>query len=181
LSHMNHFIPVPLCRQAADYTCGVACLQSVLGFYLRDFRQDVLMEEMHVTREGVQISDILVFAKMQGLKVRFVQNMKLCELKKWIDQKVPLILCIQAWDEEADKDYLDEWEDGHYVVACGYSRENVIFMDPATLGNYTYIPESELLSRWHDSRDGITYYNAAILIRSEEEDRYDPNEIRYLG
>ena len=175
MPHLNHFIPVPLCRQAASYTCGVACLQSVLGFYLRDFRQDVLIEEMHVTEEGAKICEMLMFAKMQGLRVRFIQNMKLVELKKWIDQKVPLILPIQAWDEEENKDYLDEWNDGHFVVACGYSREKIIFMDPSTLGNYTYILDNELLSRWHDTRDGITYCNAAIIIRSEK----DRNQIEF--
>jgi predicted double-glycine peptidase len=47
--------------------------------------------------------------------------------------------------------YATGYDEGHYVVAVGYDSQNFYFMDPATLGNYTYIPTAEFASRWHDS------------------------------
>jgi len=47
-------------------------------------------------------------------------------------------------------DWSQDWEDGHYVVGIGYDSNNIYFMDPATMGNYTYIPVDEFLARWHD-------------------------------
>ena len=41
-SMVKNLIRVPLARQNANYTCGVAALQSILGYYNFDKRLDVL-------------------------------------------------------------------------------------------------------------------------------------------
>ncbi len=38
----------------------------------------------------------------------------------------------------------------HYAVAIGYDEKHIYFMDPSTLGHYTFIPIAEFLDRWHD-------------------------------
>lgn len=58
------------------------------------------------------------------------------------------ILIIQAWKDD-NIDYEFDWKDNHYVIACGYDDHRIIFMDSFTLGNYTYISNTELMKRWH--------------------------------
>jgi hypothetical protein len=55
-------------------------------------------------------------------------------------------VAIQAWVDNNDGkfpiDWKNLWDDGHYCVAVGYDEERIFFMDPSTLGHYTYIPIS---------------------------------------
>ena len=50
---IDNFIRVPLTRQATDYTCGVAALQSILYYYGQEFLEDDLMEKLGPTPEMV--------------------------------------------------------------------------------------------------------------------------------
>jgi hypothetical protein len=41
---------------------------------------------------------------------------------------VPVIILIQAWrDEDNLTPWVDDWEDGHYVVVIGYDAQNLYF------------------------------------------------------
>jgi predicted double-glycine peptidase len=77
-----------------------------------------------------------------------IRDLKLC-----LEAGCPVIVALQAWHGDvADPalDYSIEWDDGHYVVVCGMDDERVFFMDPSTLGNYTFLPINAFESRWHD-------------------------------
>jgi len=50
---IQNLIRIPLTRQAADYTCGVAALQSILYYYGQEFLEDDLMEKLGPTPEMV--------------------------------------------------------------------------------------------------------------------------------
>jgi hypothetical protein len=54
-------------------------------------------------------------------------------------------------------------------------------MDPATIGNYTYIPIPEFLDRWHDQdRPRKKLYNFGIVIDGKPP-AYDPEEIKRMN
>ena len=151
VSMVKNLIRVPLTRQNVDYTCGVAALQSILGYYNFDKRLDVLSDEVKPDQEnGTNYLNIASFAKSLGFEVNTRTNMTLDELKRHIDQKKPILLVIQAWADSKSSYSPKQNEDGHYVVAIGYDDKNFYFMDPSTLGHYTYIPTEEFVSRWHD-------------------------------
>lgn len=166
-------IEVPLSRQATDYTCGIASLQSLLGYYGTDVREDVLSKECKSKKStGTKYENIIKCAESYRLTILSKTGMTVEQLKSLIDESKPVILVIQAWRDDPEISWEEDWDDGHYVVAVGYDDLNMYFMDPSTLGNYTYIPLAEFLNRWHDrskkkvlehfgmySTDGIPSYN----------------------
>lgn len=184
-----NLIKVPLCRQGTDYSCGVSSLQSVLYYYysqdseLRWVREDILAKELKTTHNnGTSYKKIAEVSKEKGLNVLVHLNMTLNELKQTLDNKRPVICAIQAWAEDKENtNYKDDWKDGHYVIAIGYDNKNIYFMDPATLGNYTYIPITEFLDRWHDiDEDNNEVVYLGIEIWKNTEPTYNSRMIRKL-
>jgi predicted double-glycine peptidase len=178
LSDAPRLIRVPLTRQSTDYTCGAAALQSILGYYGDEFREDTLAKEMATDPDkGTDYKNIARFAKVRSYKVEILHEMTLDSLKVLLDKGQPVILAIQAWPEKP-VDYSTDWEDGHYVVAVGHDKDRIYFMDPSTLGNYTYIPTKQFLERWHD----VDSFGNEKLIRTgivitKGKPAYDPDAI----
>lgn len=157
-------MPIPLVRQATGYTCGVAALQAVLGYYGVEVREDTLSHAVKSTKQrGTAFSEIALYAAHHGCCVKVQKQMSLGELEELLEQRKPVILAIQAWAEK-ERDYSQDWDDGHYVVAVGCDQQNIYFMDPSTLGRYTFIPKSELESRWHDSDGQAKFERLGIAI-----------------
>jgi predicted double-glycine peptidase len=181
VSEVPNLILVPFTRQGADYTCGVAAVQSIMGYYGLDRRQDILIELLRADAEkGTNYLNILNYAKSQGLEANARTNLTLDDLRGYIDARVPVLIALQAW-MNPPVDW-NTYNEGHYVVAIGYDQKNFYFMDPSTLGHYTYIPTAEFLERWHDHddyqrRDLIHF---GIIMTKTVADQYSPNNITRL-
>lgn len=174
-----HLIKVPLSRQATSYTCGVSALQSVLAFWGEEVREDVLAKSCKSDKRiGTAYQRIADCARSKGFAVEIRKNLQLAELKSILDKKQPVICLIQAWPER-EVNYATDWEDGHYVVAIGYDAHNMYFMDPSTLGHYTYIPTGEFEKRWHDTDGKEKLFNFGMLV-SKDTPRYNPEEVTLL-
>lgn len=160
----RNLIRVPLVRQSTDYTCGVAALQSVLGFYGIDSREDALSKELKTNKvEGTSYHEIAKYCRSHGFQVLVRKGLSFADLKTFLDHGQPVICLIQAWGDDPEK-YASAWDDGHYVVAVGYDSGNFYFMDPSTLGSYTYIPSAEFQSRWHDTDGKERLFNFGMII-----------------
>lgn len=158
-------IEVPQTRQATNYTCGVAVVQSILAYNGFPFREDVLAEKVKANPDrGTAPEAMMSYLAEHGVGTRLVQNMTLADLRGFIDASRPVICFLQAWNEDPAFDYSDAWEDGHYAIAIGYDAERVYFMDPSTIANYTYIPNQKFLSRWHDGDEKRRVYQAGIVV-----------------
>lgn len=178
-----HLLRVPLSRQGHDYTCGVAATQSVLYYYGKEVREDTLAEALGSDPEvGTNYRNIVEYALSEGFNADVQKEMTLEDLKQLIRHKKPVVLLIQAWHGSDPVDDLTDWEDGHYVVAIGYDSKNVYFMDPSTLGNYTFIPVPEFLNRWHDQDPytGEFLIHFGIVIEKGQP-QYNFREIKYLA
>lgn len=177
----DNLIRLPVVRQSTGYTCGVSCVQSILYYNGIDYREDALAEALGSTPEyGTNVEQIISFLNQvsssdgwwlglgtefsDGIGAQRQDDMTLEALCSAIDEGQPVICCIQAWYGESGYDYTDEWECGHYVIAIGYDDDNIYFMDPSTLGNYTYIEKEEFLTRWHDSANGQVCNHLGIVI-----------------
>ncbi|GEM_PF-81446 len=177
----TNIIRVPTCRQGFDYTCGVACVQSIMRYYGEDIREDVLAKELGTTPEdGTNCQKISEYVKSKGYQVELKENANIADLKKAIDSGMPTIVVIQAWKDDPKADYANDWDDGHYVVAIGYDSKKIYFMDPSTLGTYTYILSEEFLKRWHDEVKGKKYVQTMLSIGKSTPPAYRPTEIRKL-
>lgn len=141
----------PLVRQPDAYTCGVAALQSVLHYFGHAVRHDQLSAALGADPvHGTNYQRIAAYARASGLVVEIATGMEVVQLRRLLDEGAPVIVALQAWGATAAGAYEDEWEEGHYVVVVGYDALYFYFMDPSTLGNYTYLPVHDFLARWHD-------------------------------
>jgi predicted double-glycine peptidase len=166
-----NLIKVPRLRQATDYTCGVCALQAILAYYGEDVREDLLAKALRANnRDGTRYKEIADYANRRGYSVEIKKEAAISDLEAFINGGRPTICLIQAWADakpgkENEKiDYTDVWKDGHYVVAIGFDQDNIYFMDPSTVGNYTFIKRAEFLDRWHDTdgREKLSHFAMAI-------------------
>lgn len=147
-------IEFPEFRQAFVYDCGASAFQCILAFFGIDEREEVLLKKLNVDEdEGTSIENIKKVAKNEyDIETKELKNLTIDSLKKLLDRDKPVLMLIQAWPDEEKKDideWEDEWEEGHYVVAIGYTDKEIIFEDPSMVVR-TYIPFDELDKRWHD-------------------------------
>lgn len=179
----GRFISVPLCCQETEYNCGTACVQSILKYYGLDYRQDELIGILHTKPiYGTDYHAILRFMDLIGFKASFFENRSIDYIRYQIDSGVTPLLLIQAWADEG-ADYEADWKDNHYVIACGYEGDRISFMDPYTLGNFTYMETPALMRRWHAAdENNKRYYGAGLTITKDHcPFKYDPRDIKYLG
>jgi predicted double-glycine peptidase len=161
----------PNTRQSFDYSCGSGAVQAVMAYYGKDFRESQLIDLLQTDKdEGTLIKDIVRFINSEGLSAEVKENMTISELFSYIDKNIPVIVMIQAWGNETDftNNYKNSWDDGHFVVAIGYTNKDVLFSDPA-LYNTGYIPISEFSDRWHDYDEGDTKtFHLGIAVYGQE-------------
>lgn len=178
----KNFIKVPLCLQETPYTCGVACVQSLLAGYGVIYHQDTLAEMLKQKPiYGTDFRNIIHLMELLGFQASFHTEMDISHLKEYINSGITPLLIIQAYKED-EIDYIYDWKNSHYVIACGYDEDRIIFMDPWQLGNYTFIPNNELTKRWHSIDQSGTHYHYAGLIISHEHLPliYNPCAIKYM-
>ena len=177
---IDHFIRVPLCHQETPYSCGVACVQSILAGYGIIYTQDVLVERLRQKPiYGTDYKYIIAFMDMLGFHASFHIGMNIDLLKELISNGITPILILQAW-KDIEIDYAYDWKDAHYAIACGYDENRIIFMDPWTLGYYTFIPINMLMKRWHDfdSSGNHSYHSGLIVHHEYLPVVYNPNIIK---
>jgi ABC-type bacteriocin/lantibiotic exporters, contain an N-terminal double-glycine peptidase domain len=176
-------IKIPFCYQETEYTCGVACLQSVLACYGMYYRQSALADVLHTQPIlGTDYKSILYFSELLGLNAKIVENLDIDDLKEYIDKGVTPILIIQAWRLEDDIGYPIDWKNAHYIVACGYYFDGIYAMDPNILGNYAFLPYHDLQERWHAvDKDENRHIKCALIIQNKEYPVvYDSDKIKYI-
>ncbi len=179
----SSFIPVPLCYQETEFTCGIASLQSILARYGMYYRQSALADILHSQPIlGTDYKSILYFAELLGLNAKIEEKMSFQDIKDYIDAKIAPILIIQAWRLEDDIDYSLDWKNAHYVVACGYYNNGIYVMDPNILGNYAFLPYPELTARWHAvDKDSIRHIRSGLIIENKDIPFvYNPDTVKYM-
>ena len=167
----KHGVYVPHIRQAYDYSCGAACLASVLHYWgVWDGREPELYPLCGTTCEGTSGKGIIEVAKSFDLDVSSRSSLDEEDLRGLLVEGYTVILSIQAWGNYDDDTNMNEiWDDGHYVVLVDIDDQFVYLMDPAVAGSYYRMPISELMDCWHDYSDtGEHDWHAGIIIRGQE-------------
>jgi ABC-type bacteriocin/lantibiotic exporter with double-glycine peptidase domain len=179
----SNFINVPLCYQETEYTCGVACIQSILARYGMYYRQSALADILHSQPIlGTDYKSILYLSKLLGLNASIEENMSIKNIKDYIDTNTAPILIIQAWRLEDDIKYSLDWKNAHYIIACGYNSDGVYAMDPNMLGNYAYLSFPELSERWHAvDKEETRHIKSGLIIENKNYPIiYNPKVIKHI-
>lgn len=145
---MIKILTFPKYRQSFEFDCGASAVQSVLAYYGIDVNEGEVIKIAGTNETGTMPSGISAVVKHFGLDQKS-GTMKAEEVKKYLDQNIPVILVLQAWASHPVVDWPNHWESGHYVVAIGYDEEKVYFEDPAS-SNRTFLTFEKLEERWHD-------------------------------
>lgn len=170
--HSRILKSVPDIKQSTDYSCGVASLVGVLGYFGKDADEDDLLEEMDIDPEvGVAISEIIKAAESRGIKAIAVENSGLKQLEEALMKGYPTIILGQAWRLKrrfrSPPPWNEEWDAGHYMIVIGMDETNIYFEDPWILGYRGYIPKNEFLNRWHGPSDSeVPTQRQAIFFES---------------
>ena len=173
----NKVLNFPTGRQNNHSDCGCTSVQTMLAYYGIDERQDDLDKELKLSKDGVDVSNMIKVFEKKGLKtVSGRMNQEI--LKDFINQNIPVIILIQAYKADNKKYTKDNYEDGHYVTVTGYDDTKFIIEDPSLNNKVGYIPFDELDVRWHgigETKDEkLDYYGLAVY---GKESKYDPTKI----
>jgi predicted double-glycine peptidase len=146
-------LPLPIVRQATDYSCGAAALLAILFYWgVYDGGESELYAELGTTpADGTPPWNLAKGARAHGLDAEMKEHQTLDDLREGLARGETIIVDYQAWKDGDDgKPWKDTWEDGHYSVLAGIDDHYVYLMDPSGGPGYVYIPIAEFLERWHD-------------------------------
>ncbi len=168
----KNFLPLPLVKQTADYDCGAASLYSVLVYWDAYNGDETGLFPLLATtpKDGTDPVHLVIGADHYGLKAGITEHMTLDDLRDALERGDTVILDLQAWRDGKTKKtaWKDDWDDGHYVVLLAMDEENAFVMDPSAEGGYAWLPQTELVERWHDFEDRhgpkVHYHHLGIII-----------------
>jgi predicted double-glycine peptidase len=152
LSAPPALLPIPLVSQARPWSCGAAALMAALLYFgVYDDPESTLDAALGVTpEEGTRVDSIVAEARRYGLNADARVGLTLGDLERALSGGEVVIVALQAWASSAVTDWRTDWEDGHYVVVVGLSRDRVYVMDPSVRTGYAYLTRDQFLQRWHD-------------------------------
>lgn len=157
----------PTFRQTYNWDCGPSALQSILAYYGYEVREDKLIKMSGANRDGTSIAGIVKTLEKYDLKCKS-ESMNIEKIVEFINQKIPVILMVQAWTSKKEVDWVNDWVDGHFVIAIGYDEDKFIFEDPSSAYR-VFLSYSELGERWHDvDTDNKKYFNYGIAVYGKE-------------
>jgi len=164
-------VPVPLISQARPWSCGAAALMATLVYFgVFDEAESTLDADLGVDpKDGTRVTSIVAEARRFGLAADARTGMTLPDLDRELARGAVVIAAIQAWPAGKITDWHTSWEDGHYVVVVGLSRDRVYVMDPSVRTGYAFLRRDEFLARWHDydldSGRRVVWDRLGIVIR----------------
>lgn len=162
----SRMLDAPRSRQFRTNDCGINDAGVVLAYYGINERETQLIDIEGLPDDGletVNLLDLLHRFENKGITLD-AGTMTLDDIHGAIDDGYPVILAIQAYADDPDQIYTDDWDDGHYVVAIGYDEERIIFQDSASWER-TFLTNLELLDRWHDSDSGQQLRNWGCIVK----------------
>jgi len=172
----------PELRQVYTYDCGACALCSILAYAGIDRREERVMQLAGTNPDTVDQAGTSYDGMLRVLGYFDIDNEpcgSIADLKYSIVQGWPVLLCLQAYqDEGQQKPFKDDWADGHYVVAIGIDGDRIIFEDPSSYRR-TWLLESELAERWHDVDKGVKTYFWGRAIKCAP--KYHHNDMEHMG
>ena len=175
-------IEFPRVRQPGPGTCGHACLCMVLQYYGIETAISSIQDEAteKENKDGLAPEVIARIAKEYGTKAEVRKEVSIEDVMDLIDDDVPVIVELQAWPRDDKENFKNDTEDGHYVVAIGYTETHMLFADPSDYFR-TFIPLDEIDDRWHDVDEGNVNDHTIIVVTKDEVDPFNGEKTVRMG
>lgn len=154
---------LPEVQQKTHFSCGAAVVHSICAYYglglesHYDYFAHLETDETY----GTPPNKIVSYFKDVGINCKMVYNMSVDALCEELEKCRPVIVALQAYG--TSKSYKKD-DNGHYLVAIGYDKNNIIFEDPWMNCTRGYIPKNEFLNRWHDLDYKGKYYEQLGIV-----------------
>jgi ABC-type bacteriocin/lantibiotic exporter with double-glycine peptidase domain len=152
----NQLSAAPLYPQETEFTCGAACLRSVLHLRRgKQFSEEQLAYLLETYTYGytkiVNLQHALHLFKMHS---RLSSNLTFDDLRGFQATGETLILGVML-DNEA-----------HYAVMKSISKDEIVLMDPwvARGGGYQVLSRADFERRWFFTSEGTPLPHAAIRV-----------------
>ncbi|MDD3175747.1 MAG: cysteine peptidase family C39 domain-containing protein [Candidatus Nanoarchaeia archaeon] len=159
-------LDVPKLIQTYKWDCGAKALQATLAYYGIYIRESKLIKYAKTNaKKGTSKLNMLLTLKRFKLKTE-AKAMTLKDLKKYIDKEIPVIILLQAWKKRGPE-YVDNFKEGHWVIAIGYDKTKIIFEDPYHFQR-TFLTNKELDERWHAQENKTKIFNYGIAVFGEK-------------
>ncbi len=155
--------------QRTSFTCGPACLRSILHYYAIDVPESELVSMGDIDKDGTSPSMLRQLAREYGFRFYSKHNATIHDLEKWLLRELPILTLMQAWGA-------NNGHSGHYVLVSGLSSNEIILADPSnfSLGYFTQqkrMSKEEFLSRWFDCDAERTYRHWIAICRPQHQPR----------
>ena len=169
---------IPESRQFSNFDCGDSVAQVMAYLYGYPVREDVLLDLLGTSKHESSGTDWREIEKFLTehckLNVKTGIEISLDELRQLLDNDCRVIVLLQAWGADDSVDLTATYDEGHYAVAIGYGNDEtigdyIIFEDPSTLGNLTFIQADYFDKRWHhEENDGEKVNHFGLWVESGE-------------
>jgi len=158
-----NILDFPHILQPNEYSCGAACVQSILWYYGDREKNEYELESMLQAdpREWIVSKNILKFFKKKKFKLD-AREMTLNDVETYINTWIPVMVLLQARSRKK-VNYTTWWDNGHFSVVIWYSKEYLLFSDPLST-TPCYLLKKEFLARWHDVDGKTKVHNYGIAV-----------------
>ena len=155
-------------RQQRAFTCGPACVRSVLAYYGKRVPEKRLIEELGASSEhGTAPEKLAAFFRKAGFVCHANGRVGLTKLRRITGTLgQPCIVAFQDWGCCPQADLSTSYDHGHYAVVIGIDAEFVYLCDPSSKKKVRKIERATFLSRWRDiDASGRVFIRWALTVR----------------
>ncbi len=135
----TYILRIPFIEQKNESRCGYASLLMVMKYWGIDKELKELEHKYPLSKDGLSGHELMIIAKKEGFKSVIYKSDR-DDLYKHIQETRPIIVMLGSKKKR------------HYVVVCGWSIDEKIFvMDP--LKGLLYIDYVDFAGRWNASNN----------------------------
>lgn len=163
-------INLPKVRQSKDYDCGAAIFRSICKFYnVGPKTSKEFIKVCKTKKSGTNPENIVNAACKFGLSAKLVHNLRIKDLKTFLELGIPVICFMQAYGM------------GHYVAILGFDESYLYFEDPSMRNGRGYLSFCKFAKRWNDIDEyGNYYHHGAIIITKPNIMLFDINNTKEI-
>jgi ABC-type bacteriocin/lantibiotic exporter with double-glycine peptidase domain len=133
-------------KQLKNYTCGPSALRSIFYYYNQNVSEQELVDFAEVDENGTSEKQMKIIAHKYNFTFSGHANGSLKKLTKYIERKIPILICYQDYG-------IANGKNGHYAILTGIDKDWVEIADPANhqdtpVAHSKRMSKENFLKRW---------------------------------